>query len=93
MQTRVETRELGTQTFDVFDKGINGICSSDGLCGLGRTLPELSNAESLGSRGSGSFTNVLDKVSDVLSLIVQRGPLVVRETLTEMCLTASNRNP
>lgn len=25
LKTRVEARELGTQTFDVFDKGINGV--------------------------------------------------------------------
>ena len=66
---------MGTQTFDVFDQGINGVCLSDGLFGLGRTLPELSNTECLGSRRSLSFTNVLDKVSDVLSLIVQRDSL------------------
>ena len=69
LQTRVETRKLGTQTFDVCDKGIDGVWTSARSNADSHTLPEFSDTESFGSRRSLVFTNVPDKVSDELLLL------------------------
>lgn len=69
LQTRVEARKLGTQTFDVGDKGIDGVWISARVNAASRTLPEFSDTESFGSGGSLVLTDVPDKVSDELLLL------------------------